>query len=528
MERLGGLDASFVFAETPAMHMHVCGLMVLDPATMPEGSDPLARVHAVLLSRLPRNPVLRQRLALVPFNLGRPFWVEDPQFDVERHLHRMELHDTDDRSLAEVVGEIASTPLERDRPLWEMWVVGGLPEGHIGLVGKMHHSIIDGITGASLMVSLLDTSPDAELAPPADGAAGGGDLGWPSGALLLQRTMCAAVREPLEVAKLLPTTAARVAGSLRRTAHRPGPRLFHAPRVSFNATVSARRAVAFTQVPLADVKAVKDAFGVTVNDVVGAVVGGGLRQYLADRAELPDEPLMMAEPVSAHNGSSALGGHTRLSVMFSTLATDVADPLERLEAVAAGNRTAKQGQDASHSLVQWLEHLWMGGFNLGARLYSGLHMSEHHPVLCNLIFSNVPGPPVPLYLAGARVVGAYPLGPVVDGVGLNVTVLSDEDRLGFGVVACSDLVPDVWSLAAAFPRALAELRALVPSGRSGGSRARGARRRPERGGDGVVDEAPDLPGPEEADVPARVRRQRRAVPVEPQAPRVAKGRHPVP
>jgi WS/DGAT/MGAT family acyltransferase len=223
--------------------------------------------------------------------------------------------------------------------------------------------------------------------------------------------------------------------------------------------VTGNRTVAFIDVPLEEVKGVKQAFGVTVNDVLTAVVGGALRQYLAGRGELPERPLVAAEPVSVHEQAHGVQGTSKMSVMFTTLATDVDDPVERLRTIAASNARAKElnAVVGADTLLQWAEHFWLNGFSLGARLYSLVHGADHHPVIHNLILSNVPGPPMPLYLAGARLAGIYPLGPLMDGAGLNVTILSEEDRVGFGIVACPELVPDVWQIAEAIPKALHEI-----------------------------------------------------------------------
>lgn len=237
------------------------------------------------------------------------------------------------------------------------------------------------------------------------------------------------------------------------------PAPFTAPRTSFNATLTPHRKVAFTHVPIDDIKRVKNAFGVKVNDVVIAVCSGALRRYLEARGELPDRSLISAVPISVHDRSEGRSGTTKVSVMFASLASDVADPAERLRAIAAVNEGAK----ADHELVgaqllqNWAEHAAPNTFSLAARMYSSLRIAELHPVVHNLIISNVPGPPIPLYFAGARLTGLYPLGPVMDGAGLNVTVLSHEDQIGFGLIACRELMPRLWDLADAIPQAVAEL-----------------------------------------------------------------------
>jgi WS/DGAT/MGAT family acyltransferase len=462
VEQLGGLDAAFLYCETPTTHLHVCGLLILDPSTMPSGYS-YERIRSMLFERLPKIPSVRQKLAMIPLNLGRPYWIDDPNLDIDRHLHRVVLEPPgDERSLADVVGDIASWQLRRDRPLWEIWVIEGLSDGRVAVLVKMHHSTIDGVSGASMMGHLLDLEP----VPSAPSVA---SEDWsaqrpPSQLELLGYSLATRLAEPLELARLVPATAFRLATTLwrlgrQRDSAAPPAKPFTAPRTLFNATITARRSVAFTGVALADIKKVKDAFGVTVNDVVTAVVGGALRHFLEDRGELPDRPLLAAAPVSVHDQTADRVGMTKVSVMFSTLATDEKDPVERLRAIASANARAKEIHKmvGADTLMRWAEHFWLNAFALGARLYSTLHVADHHRVVHNLILSNVPGPPVPLYMAGARLVGLYPLGPITDGAGLNVTVLSEEDRVGFGIITCPDLVPQVWDLADAVPSALAEL-----------------------------------------------------------------------
>jgi len=463
VEQLSGLDATFLYCETPTMHLHVCGLLLLDPTTMPSGYSYEA-IRSMAHQRLSQIPSVHQKLAMAPLNLGRPFWIEDPAPDIDAHLHRVVLDPPgDDRALAAVVGDIASHPLRRDRPLWELWVIEGRADGSVAVVVKMHHSTIDGVSGATMMGHLLDLEPEppAPASPPEDRRV----EHQPSALELFGRSVAGRLAEPLELARLVPETALRVASTLWRLGRQRGDgapaaaKPFTAPRTLFNATITARRSVAFTDVALADVKAVKDAFGVTVNDVVTAVVGGALRHYLEDRGELPDRPLIAAAPVSVHVETAERGGMTKLSVMFSTLATDVKDPVDRLRAISAANARAKEIQQlvGADTFMRWADHFWLNAFALGARLYSTLHAADHHRVVHNLILSNVPGPPIPLYMAGARLIGLYPLGPITDGAGLNVTVLSEEDRVGFGIITCPDLVPQIWDVADAIPIALGAL-----------------------------------------------------------------------
>ena len=463
MARLGGLDGAFLYCETPSTHLHVCGLLVLDPSTMPSGYS-YDRVRSMLSERLPTIRAVHQKLATAPLHLGRPFWGHDPNLDLDHHLRHLVLDPPgDDRALADCVGAIASRKLRRDRPLWEISVIEGLARGRIAVVVKMHHSIIDGVSAANIMGHLLDLEPVP--APRATSLRRRDQTSQaPNPMQLLGRSLVSRLTEPLALVRLVPETTIRLTTTLwnlNRHPNRDAPtaRPFDAPRTSFNATITAPRSVAFADITLADVKVVKNAFGVTVNDVITAVMGGALRHYLEDRGELPDRPLLAAVPVSVHDQTTDRAGTTKVSVMFSTLATDEKDPVERLKAIALANTRAKEIHKmvGADTLMRWAEVCSLNALGVGARLYSTLRLAEHHPVVHNLILSNVPGPPVPLYMAGARVVGFYPFGPITDGAALNVTVLSQDDRVGFGIITCPDLVPRAWDIAGAIPSALGEL-----------------------------------------------------------------------
>jgi WS/DGAT/MGAT family acyltransferase len=459
MQRLGGLDSAFLYFETPTMHMHVGGLMLVDPSTMSKPYS-FADLRDYIERRLPLVPAFRRKLATVPLNLSRPYWVEDPDFDLDYHLRRFGVPaPAGDAETAEIVGDILSRPMDRSRPLWEMWVVEGRQDGLLAIVSKVHHSAIDGITGANMMAELFDLEPDAPPRQPVPDT-------WeperaPGELEMIGRAVYEVVSRPVGVVKLLPGTVVGLSKLLRRRGGgAPGmPAPFTAPRTSFTATLTSHRNVAYVNVALDDVKKVKNAFGVKVNDVVIAVSSGALRRYLAARDELPSRSLIAAIPVSVHDRSPDREGTTKVSFMFSSLASDLDDPAERLRHIAEINEGAK----ADHELVgasflqDWAEHAAPNTFSLAARVYSSLRLSERHPVVHNLVISNVPGPPIPLYFNGAKLVGLYPLGPIMDGAGLNVTVLSNMDSVGFGFISCRELMPDIWSLARCVPEALAEL-----------------------------------------------------------------------
>ena len=250
-----------------------------------------------------------------------------------------------------------------------------------------------------------------------------------------------------------------------------------APRTSFNGTITGHRAVALVDMSLDDIKEVKAATGATVNDVVLAVAGGALRSYLEDRDELPDSSLLATVPMSVRETSKRETGANKVSALFTRLGTDLEDPLERLELLAESNRHAKDHAQAisADSLQDWAEFAAPRTFGLAVRAYAGLRLAEKHPVVHNLVISNVPGPPIPLYFMGAEILALVPLGPVFHGAGVNVTVMSNNGKVHVGIIACRESMPDVDDLAQRFPAELAELRPRSPRSRS---RRRSARRPP--------------------------------------------------
>ncbi|MFJ2662898.1 wax ester/triacylglycerol synthase family O-acyltransferase [Nocardia fluminea] len=455
MEQLTGLDASFLYLETDTQHLHVCALLILDPA---DGSYSFGRLRDELRKRLPLIPHMRRRIHPVPFNLDHPLWVDDAEFDIDNHIRRVELPAPD--GLAALIGAIASQPMDRNRPLWEMSVVEGLDDGKVAVVCKYHHSAVDGITGTNMMMHLCDleagvSRPEPEPWQPEPVP---GDL---------ELAARAAVRLPARAGMLgmVPKTLGMVAGfAQRRRKNQAGMELpFSAPRTPFNQAVTAARSVSFTKTDLGAIKEIKAAFGVTVNDVVLTVVGGVLRRYLDERGELPDRSLIASVPVSVHESTRHTEGVNKVSTLFCRLGTDVADPGERLRVLAVANREAKAEHDliGADFLQDWSKYAPPNTFRLASRVYSSLKLAERHPVVHNLVVSNVPGPPMPLYFLGTRVDGMFPFGPVFHGAGLTVTVLSNCGDLDFGFIACRDLVPDVEALAEAVPAVIGDLLAAA-------------------------------------------------------------------
>jgi diacylglycerol O-acyltransferase len=465
MDRLSGLDASFLYLETPAQLMHVCGLIVLDPATMPEPYS-YAAMRDGIEARVGDLPEFTRKLRRVPLGLDHPVWVRDTRFDIERHVHRLALPTPGGYAeLTDLAGHLAGLPLDRSCPLWEMWVIEGYrsEDGRdlIAVFQKMHHATVDGVSGANLISHLCSLEPDAEPL-----GAHQEKKAWPhepGRRELFGRGLVTSVTRPFTSFGLMAPTVQGVIGTIGRA--REGTAMaapLTAPRTSFNGTITGHRVIALAQMDLETIKEVKAATGTTVNDVVLAVTGGALRSYLEDRDELPESSLLATVPVSVRS-ESARSGANQVSALFTRLGTDVEDPLERLQDLATSNRHAKDHQKAisAHALQDWAEFAAPRTFGLAVRAYASLRLAEKHPVVHNLVISNVPGPPLPLYFMGALIEAMHPLGPVFHGAGLNITVMSNNGRVGVGVIACRESMPDVDDLARRFPAELERLREAV-------------------------------------------------------------------
>jgi WS/DGAT/MGAT family acyltransferase len=457
MRRLGGLDAAFLYGETPSWHMHVSGLLVADPSTAPDGFS-FERLRDLTAQRLPLLPQFRWKLHEVPFGLDRPGWVEEDDFDLDYHIRHIAVPPPGGpKQLGDLVGDLVSYKLDRSKPLWEMWVIEGLEHGHVAVLTKIHHSIIDGVSGAGLAQIILDLEPEATAVDvqQVDSLHAQRVPGWPElFGVGLARTMLT----PIRVARYsgqLARQGLALAGFARRRRTPPFP--FQAPRTPFNAELTPHRRVASASVPLSRVKAIKDAFGVKVNDVVLALCATALRRYLAEHDQLPDAPLVAQVPVSVRAGDDTQPGN-QVAAMFASLATDVDDAEERLRAIYESTQSAKEMRQAleAHKIMNLTDTTPPGLISVAARMYTAGGF-ERIPPPFNVIISNVPGPPFPLYMAGAKLLSLSPMGPLLYGGGLNITVLSYIDSLDFGFLACRELVPDLWTIANGIELALQEL-----------------------------------------------------------------------
>jgi len=424
----------------------------------------------VLAERIPLVPVLRRKLLNVPLGLDQPYWVDDPDFDIEYHVREIALpRPGSDAQLTEQVSRLHARPLDRSRPLWEIYLITGLARKRAAVYTKIHHAAIDGASGAELLTVLLDLTPSGRELPAAAPFVPQSPPPLPSlaarAAARLAWRPVQTVRLTNELVRLLPTLAPAVGtlvggmlglnrGDGAVIAGAPG----RAPATPFNKPITPHRRIAFRSVDLDTVKAVKNAFGVSVNDVVMAMCAGALRRWLTAHDALPAQPLVAMIPVSVRDPASRGALGNKVSAMLATLPTNVSDPALRLEIVHAATQVAKAQQAAiPQGLVDQISDFAPPALTArAARVVFATGLLHRLPPF-NITISNVPGPNVPVYLCGARLIAHYPVSVVTDGQGLNITLVGYLGQLHFGLIACRELVPDIDTLAGYLPEELALL-----------------------------------------------------------------------
>jgi diacylglycerol O-acyltransferase len=498
MRQLTSLDAQFLALETPRIYGHVSACLILDPSTAPGGVITLAGLQQLILERLSLIPVFRWRLAEIPLGLDHAYWVDDPDFDIDFHVRELALVPPGDAAqLEEQVARIFARSLDRSRPLWEIYLIHGLEHGRVALMTKVHHAVIDGMSGAEILGSLLDLTPEGRPAPePVDDS----DERMPSQLAMLMRGLVALPQYPLRLLRSLPTTlpnfeevgifsmlpgasmvgglSRRLEGIIRRDDAVTGRRLESPPHTSFNGRVSAHRRVVFGQIPLDAVKDVKNTYGVTVNDVVVSICAGTVRRWLVKHGELGTKPLVAQIPVSVRSPEQTGTFGNRILLTGVALHTEIADAVDRLRATHESLAEMKERnqalpatllQDANNFIPPAL-------FSRAARLTFALASNRRLRPTWNLVVSNVPGPQFAIYCAGARLDAIYPVSVITDGLGLNITVMSYNGDLNIGIVADPEVMPDVASMLQSMKDELAALMVTNGTGEVA-TRARPRRRR---------------------------------------------------
>jgi len=462
MHRLSGTDTHNLRMETPEQPMTACGMFMLDTSTMPGGYS-FEAFRDKLSGQIAALPEFRMKLADSALNLDNPVWVDDPDFELDNHLHRIELPAPGGpQELSELAARLVAERMDRDRPVWDMWVVEGLVDADPGLkanvavILRMQHVLADGPTALNIFSRLCSTEADP---PPPEPIAG---VGTVSKRRIVLDGLVRFACKPWYLTKTLWSALVAVLFDVRKLRRSAGGksvpgwfRMPNAPRTPFNGNITNSRTAAYVQLNLTDVKAVKDRFGVTVNDVMLAVLSGALRRFLLDRNALPQAALLTMMPVAVSDPARA--SRNQFAIRMTSLHSDMADPAERIVAIAEMSSLAKQHTSAiGASLLQdWLQCI-PGLLAIGGRFYKWSGFSERRPVY-NLGMSNVRGAETQEYLLGAAITGRYAFGPIVHGCGLQTVVMSLNGKLDVGLVCCPDLVPDLWDLADGIPAALREL-----------------------------------------------------------------------
>ena len=494
MKQLSGLDAAFLYMETPTTYGHVSSVMIFERPSA--DFEPYRAVFAKYASLVGVLEPVRRRLVEVPFGLDHPYWVIDPDFELDYHIRELNLARPGRvDQLAEQVSRIVGRHMDRSRPLWEVYVIDGLESGHWAILTKYHHATLDGATGQYLLELVTDTEPGA---PPPGESPPWDPEPIPTDAELLRLTLHHLALNPVKAmrtqARIVKTfadavgldtlsgVAGQTAALIKRLArpagsgppHPPLP-LTPAPPTPWNKPITPHRRFAMRSASLDDVKQIKSALGVTVNDVVMAVCAGALREYLLAQDALPDRPLRAMVPVSIRTGEEADPWTNRVSSIIAELPTDVGDPLDRVAHCHTAMAGAKHDfdlvpADSLIDLAQYSSPVLAAG---AARLASQYRLADRFHLPFNVVISNVPGPRQPLYFAGAKLRHQYPVSIVTDGLGLNITVQSYVDRIDFGIIVDRELVPDVWDLADLH---MAEIDRLLDAVRATESSGSGARR----------------------------------------------------
>ncbi len=465
MDMLSALDATFIYLESEHSPMAIGAVYVIDASDTPK-SFSYDSWYALVESRLKLSKVFRERLVEVPWDLSFPYWVRDPGFNLDAHLLRATLPAPGGMTeLMQLAADTWGQVLDRERPLWDITFVEGLDridgiaKGSYALITKVHHAAVDGKASSEMMSALLDTSAEIRQF--------GGEDNWQPEALpstldVVARSWSKAGGKVLELAGLVGKVALKTVNpqtTRRLKKIEPPPRLLSAPASLFNQPLSAGRTFWGKNFDFDRIRAIRKAVpGVTINDVVLAVCAGGLRSYLSGKGELPAKALVAMAPISIRGDEAGTGN--QVSAMLVSLATDIEVALDRLLHIRANTQRSKVQAKAlpANKITEFLPSETLAA---AARVYTRTRLGGMHRPFFNVTITNVPGPPVPLYAAGARIHSAFGMAPILDGLGLILVVLSYHGRISIGISSCKQIVPDPDNMAECFARSLDDLERAV-------------------------------------------------------------------
>jgi len=472
MKQLSGLDATFLNMETRNAPTHISSLMVYDQSTAPEGRVSFKGILSNIESRLHLARCFRQKLVRVPFGFDHPYWIEDADFDLEFHIRHIALPKPGDwRQLCIQVARLHARPLDLEKPLWEMFViegldeVEGLPPGCFAVFTKIHHAAIDGVSGMEMHAAIHDLTCDGVPAPPEEPWIAESE---PSLVELAIRSTINNVQQPFRFARILSEAAPPAIKVFMERARElddeDAPT--EVPRTRFNGKVSPHRVFEASSFSLADVKQIRKRVpGATVNDVILAVVGGGLRKYLEHHLELPIDTLSAFAPISTRTADQAGTAGNQVSGMFVALHTDEADPVRRLEKVYRTTTSSKEMTEAvgARSMTDVTQTMPGALAGIAGRLVARTGLMSRMKPIAHCVVTNVPGPQIPMYFTGAKMVGSFGLGLPMEGIGLFHCVMSYDGAITIAVTACRDQMPDPSFYAECIEASFGELREAAVS-----------------------------------------------------------------
>lgn len=468
MRQLSGLDASFLYIETPKMPMHISSLAIYDPSTASGGEVRFKQILENIKARVANIPSMTDRLVTVPFQLDHPYWKADGQFDSEFHIRHMALPAPGDwRQLCILVSRLHALPLDRSKPLWEMYIIGGLdkiekmPKGCFAILTKVHHAAIDGHSGTEITAMTHDLTPDYQL--PASPTIFKMDRD-PSSVELLVKAQINNIRQPFRFLSVARNTMPGFRKALSGMRSGTLERVTEIPRTRFNAPVSRNRVFDAEFISFEDIRAIKNSCQpVTVNDVALSIVGGALRKYLQAKDELPEASMVAMAPINIRTKDKLGTAGNQISTMTVMLRSDIESPMERLFAVHEGTRHAKELNQAigAKTMTDYSQFIPSALTASAARLASSWGVANRVRPIYNCVVTNVPGPQIPLYFTGAKMLASTGLGPAADGMGLFNVISTYQGRMSIGFTCCREMMPDPAFYSQCIRDAFEELKSAV-------------------------------------------------------------------